>query len=95
MRLKNVTHFKVGLHQYSILSPQLFIIVMEALSRDFRVGLPWKLLYADDLADIAEILVDFERQYTAWQRGMENKGLRVNTQKTKVMISSREHYINL
>ena len=64
---------------------------MEALSSDFRVGLPWELLYADDLALIAESLVDLELQYSALQRGMENKGLRVNTRKTKVMISSREH----
>jgi len=24
------------------------VIVMEAISREFRVALPWKLLYADD-----------------------------------------------
>ena len=28
---------------------------MEAISRDFRVALPWELLYADDVAVIAEI----------------------------------------
>jgi len=27
---------------------------MEALSREFRVALPWDLLYADDLVVIAE-----------------------------------------
>jgi len=30
----------VGIYQGSVLSPLLFIIVMEALSREFRVGLP-------------------------------------------------------
>jgi hypothetical protein len=40
---------KVGVHQRSVLRPLLSIIVMEALSREFRVGLPWELLYADDL----------------------------------------------
>jgi len=29
-------------------------MVMEAISRDFRIALPWELLYADDLAVIAE-----------------------------------------
>jgi len=29
-------------------------MVTEALSREFRVALPWELLYADDLVVIAE-----------------------------------------
>jgi len=29
---------------------------MEAISREFRVALPWELLYADDLAVIAETI---------------------------------------
>jgi len=44
---------KVGMHQGSALSPLLFVIVTEAISREFRVTLPWELLYADDLAVIA------------------------------------------
>mgnify|MGYP003536787232 FL=1 len=38
---------KVGVHQGSVLSLLLFIIVLEALSQNFRVGLPWELLYAE------------------------------------------------
>ena len=45
---------KVGMHQGSALSSLLFVIVMEAISREFRVALPWQLLYADDLVVIAE-----------------------------------------
>src|ERR1700757_4857647 len=45
---------KVGVHQGSVLSPLLFIIVLDELSKKFRVGLPWELLYADDLALLAE-----------------------------------------
>jgi len=37
------------MHQGSALSPLLFVAVMEALSREFNVTLPWELLYADDL----------------------------------------------
>ena len=33
---------KVGVHQGSVLSPLLFIIVLEALSREFRSGVPWE-----------------------------------------------------
>jgi len=38
---------KVGMHQGSALSPLLFVIVVEDISREFRVALPWELLYAD------------------------------------------------
>ena len=32
---------KVGMHQGSALSPLLFVTVMETISREFRVALPW------------------------------------------------------
>ena len=44
------------MHQGSAVSPLLFVIVMEAISREFRVGLSWELLYADDLVVIAETI---------------------------------------
>ena len=37
---------KVGVHQGSVLSPLLFIVVLEALSREFRCGVPLEDLYA-------------------------------------------------
>ena len=46
----------VGVHQGSSLSPLLFIIMIEALSREFRAGCPWKLLFADDLIISAEFM---------------------------------------
>ena len=33
---------KVGVHQGSVLSPLLFIMVLEALSIEFRTGCPWE-----------------------------------------------------
>ena len=80
---------KVGVHQGSVLSPLLFILAMEMLSKNLRTGLPWEVLYADDLVLIADSLQELENKYTAWKHGMESKGLRVNTGKTKVMKSQR------
>ena len=77
---------KVGAHQGSVLSPLLFIIVLEALSREFRCGVPWEDLYADDLVIIAESLEKCVRRILTWKEAMEKKGLRVNAGKTKIMI---------
>ena len=78
---------KVGVHQGSVVSPLLFIIVLEALSREFRTGLPLELLYADDLVLIAESIEDLERKFDNWKTGMEQKCLRVNSGKITVMVS--------
>ena len=63
---------------------------MEAISREFRVALPWELLYADDLAVIAENEEELIKRLHEWKDNMESKGMRVNMNKTKVMISG-EH----
>jgi len=58
---------KVGMHQGLALSPLVFVIVMEALSREFRVALPWELLYADDLVVIAETEDDLIKWFIMWR----------------------------
>ena len=62
---------KVGVHQGSILSPLLFIIVLEALSHEFRCGVPWEDLYADDLLIIAESMEECVRRLLTWKGAME------------------------
>jgi len=75
------------MHQGSALSALLFVIVMEAISREFRVALPWELLYADDLVMTAETEKDLIKSLNEWKNNVENRGIRVNMNKTKVMIS--------
>ena len=58
---------KVGVHQGSVLSPLLFIIVLEALSREFRTGCPWELFYADDLVIAAETPELLENKLSTWK----------------------------
>ena len=76
---------KVGVHQGSVLSPLLFTIVLDALSRNFRGGLPWELLYADDLVLVAESEESLLEKISKWKTGLESKGLKVNVGKTKVL----------
>ena len=75
---------KVGVHQGSVLSPLLFIIVLEALSREFRTGCPWELLYADDLMISAESMEELLVKLKTCKVEMKRKGLRVNIGKTKI-----------
>ena len=71
------------MHQGSALSPLLFVIVMEATSREFRVALPWELLYADDLVVIAET-EDLMKRLNKWKNNVENRCMRENMKKPRL-----------
>ena len=60
---------------------------IEAISREFRVALTWELLYADNLVVIAETEEDLIKRLNEWKDNVENRGMRVNMIKTKVVIS--------
>ena len=62
---------KVGVHQGSVLSPLLFIIIREALSKKFRIGLAWELFYADDLALLAESEENLLQMSMQFKYGMD------------------------
>ena len=85
MHIAIASKVNVGVHQGSVMSPLLFIIVIEALSREFRTGCPWELLYADDLVISDKDPDKLEEMLCTWKRNLESHGLRVNMGKTKVM----------
>jgi len=84
----NSFEVKVSMHQGSALSPLLFVIVME----EFRVALPWKLFYADDLVVIAETRDDIIKRFNEWKDNVK-RGIRVNMNKTKVVISAQRQKV--
>jgi len=55
--------------------------------REFRVVLLWELLYADDLVVIAETEEDLIKRLNEGKNNVETRGMRVDMNKTKVMIS--------
>ena len=61
---------KVEVHQESILSPLLFIIVLEALSHEFCAGVPWEYLYADDLVISADSLEGLDMEKSHGEEGV-------------------------
>ena len=66
---------------------------MEAIAREFRVALPWELLYADDLAVIAETEEELIKRLNEWKDNVESKGMRVNMNKTKLMVSGERRKV--
>lgn len=67
----------------------MFITVLEALSQDFRDGLP-KMLYVDDLVLSKVGEKTAQDLFRKWRDEMGSKGLKVNSNRTHVMISRPE-----
>ena len=81
----------VGVHQGSVFSPLLFILVLEAPSLEFHTALPWELLYADDLVLIVDTQEKCISKLNAWKAGMESIWLHVKMNKTKFPVSGVGH----
>ena len=45
---------RIGLHQGSALSPYLFALVMDEVTRDIQGDIPWCMLFADDVVLVDE-----------------------------------------
>lgn len=69
------------------MSSLLFVCILEALSVKFRIGCPEEMLYANNLVFVCETMDDIFVKLKSWRNFMENKSLRMNDIKTKVMIS--------
>ena len=76
---------KVGVLEGSALSPLLFILIMDVLTKDVSDGSLMELLCADDLALCGESLNEVMSKYVKWKNAVEGKGLRMNVDKTKGM----------
>ena len=78
---------QVGLHQGSVLSPLLFILVLEAPYRQIRSGCIKKLLYADDWALVRGTVRGLKGRLKTWKGASESQVLIVNFKKIKMIRS--------
>ena len=81
----------IGLRQGSALSPLLFIMVMEIISRKISTkDILRKMMYADDLAIIAESKQDLQEVLEEWKGAFVKHGLRMSLEKTEVMWTGHQ-----
>ena len=76
---------KIGLHQGSALSPYIFALVMDEVTRDIQGEIPWCMLFADDVVLIDESKVGVDRQLELWRQTLKSKGFRLSRTKTEYM----------
>ena len=57
-------YLKVAMHQRSVLSPLLNVVVMDVVHCDARSGIPSEWMYADDLFLMARIMEPLGRRVT-------------------------------
>ena len=62
-------------------SPLLFIIVMEAVTHTVREGLPWEMLYTDDLVLVGKCEEELKEKLWKWNECLKDKGLKINEDK--------------
>ena len=81
-------HFSIniGLHQGSTLSPYLFALVMDEVTRDIQGDIPWCILFADDVVLVDESREGVNRKLELWRRTLESKGFRLSRTKTEYMM---------
>jgi hypothetical protein len=49
IRVTNDFLINIGLHQASALSPYLCALVMDEVTKDIKGGIPWCMLFVDDV----------------------------------------------
>ncbi|XP_063384465.1 uncharacterized protein LOC134670305 [Cydia fagiglandana] len=90
-----ITHpFKVevGVHQGSALSPLLFNLCMDYITRNIQKEIPWSLMYADDIVLVENNASELQKVLDGWVAEIEKHGLRVSRTKTEFMECSEGIY---
>ena len=64
-------------------------MVLDTISKECRKGLPGEELYTDELSLATESQKKLGISVKKWQTALENKGLKMNAEKTEVVVSSR------
>ena len=95
--MSNEFQVNIGLRQGSALSPLLFILVMELISRKISTtDALRKIMYADDLVIVAEHREELQGALEEWNDMFKKHGLKMNLDKTEVMwVGKQREELNI
>ena len=69
-----------------MLSPFIFVVVVDVVTEFARVGALSELLYADDIDLMSETLEGLRNKFLMWKEAFESRDYKVDLDKTRVMV---------
>jgi hypothetical protein len=66
-------------------SPYLFALVMDEVTRDIQDGIPWCMLFANNVVVVDESRTGVDQKLELWRQTLEAKGFRLSRPKTEDM----------
>jgi hypothetical protein len=73
------------LYQGSALSPYLFALVMDDVTRGIQGDIPWCMLFADDVVLMDESMTGVDQKLELWRRTLDAKCFRLSRSKMEYM----------
>jgi Reverse transcriptase (RNA-dependent DNA polymerase) len=64
---------KVGLYQESVLSPYIFTLVMDEITKDIQGYISWCMLFVDDVVLIDESKIGVNQKLELWRQTLKPK----------------------
>ncbi|GKC04600.1 retrovirus-related pol polyprotein LINE-1 [Tanacetum coccineum] len=83
---------EVGLHQGSAISPYLFTLILDELSRGIQESVLWCMIFVDDIVLIVESAEGLNNRLERWMEALEDNGLRVSREKIEYLICEFGRY---
>ena len=77
------------------MSPLVFVIMVDVVTENVRNGLLSEMLYTDDLVLMSKTKAVLREKFWKWKEAFESKGLKVNIERTKVIVSGAEGEVSV
>ncbi|GKD77374.1 retrovirus-related pol polyprotein LINE-1 [Tanacetum coccineum] len=67
----------VGLHQGSTISPYLYALILDELSKGIQESIPWCLIFSNEIVLVSDMPEGLNERLEQWREMLEDKGLRI------------------